>query len=237
MLDDINLSVATGEVVCIIGPSGSGKSTLLRCINHLEVAERGRIRIDGRVAYRDEVEGGFRRHRNRAVAMVRAQVGMVFQHFNLFPHLTVLGNIIEAPVHVRRLRRAEAIQHARDLLAQVGLADKIDAYPEELSGGQQQRAAIARALAMEPKAMLFDEATSALDPELVTEVLAVMRQLAERGMTMVVVTHEMGFARHVAARVIFMDHGRIVEEGEPAGIFAAPREKRTRDFLRSVLDR
>ena len=237
VLDGINLAITAGEVICIIGPSGSGKSTLLRCINHLETPERGRIRIDGQIAYRDEVGDGFRRHRDRAVAAVRAQVGMVFQHFNLFPHLTVLGNVIEAPVHVLRLSRQAARQRGLDLLAQVGLADKADAYPGELSGGQQQRAAIARALAMEPKAMLFDEATSALDPELVAEVLAVMRELARRGMTMIVVSHEMGFARQVAARVIFMDHGRIVEQGEPSQIFGAPREPRTREFLRTVLDR
>jgi polar amino acid transport system ATP-binding protein len=237
VLNGIDLSVATGEVVCIIGPSGSGKSTLLRCINHLEVPEQGRIRIDGALAYRDEVEGGFRSHRNRAVAAVRAQVGMVFQHFNLFPHLTVIGNVMEAPVHVLRRPRAEARQRGMELLTQVGLADKADAYPEELSGGQQQRAAIARALAMDPKAMLFDEATSALDPELVTEVLGVMRDLARRGMTMLVVTHEMNFARQVAARVVFMDQGRIVEEGPPAQIFGDPHELRTRNFLRSVIER
>ena len=237
VLDGIDLSVAEGEVVCIIGPSGSGKSTLLRCINHLETPEQGRIRIDGKIAYRDEDKGGFRAHRNRAVAAVRAQVGMVFQHFNLFPHLTVLGNVMEAPVHVLRRRSDAARQQGMKLLEQVGLADKADAYPEELSGGQQQRAAIARALAMEPKAMLFDEATSALDPELVTEVLGVMRALATGGMTMLVVTHEIGFARQVAARVVFMDRGRIVEQGDPATIFGAPREERTRSFLRSVLER
>jgi ABC-type polar amino acid transport system ATPase subunit len=237
VLNGIDLSVATGEVVCIIGPSGSGKSTLLRCINHLEVPERGRIRIDGVLAYRDEVKGGFRAHRNRAVAAVRTQVGMVFQHFNLFPHLTAIGNVMEAPLHVLRRPRAEVRQRAMELLAQVGLGDKADAYPEELSGGQQQRAAIARALAMDPKAMLFDEATSALDPELVTEVLGVMRDLARRGMTMLVVTHEMNFARQVAARVVFMDHGRIIEEGSPAQIFGQPTEPRTRNFLRSVLER
>ncbi|MBV9811529.1 MAG: amino acid ABC transporter ATP-binding protein, partial [Acetobacteraceae bacterium] len=175
--------------------------------------------------------------REAEVARQRAQIGMVFQHFNLFPHLTVLGNVMEAPLHVLRLSRPAARERARELLAQVGLSDKADAYPEQLSGGQQQRAAIARALAMEPKAMLFDEATSALDPELVAEVLAVMRALAGRGMTMVVVTHEMGFARHVAARVIFMDRGRIVEEGTPEQMFAAPREARTGEFLRRVLDR
>ncbi len=215
VLRGIDLSVAAGEVVCIIGPSGSGKSTLLRCINHLEVAEQGRIRIDGELVYRDEIEGRFRAHSNRAIAAVRAQVGMVFQHFNLFPHLSVVGNIIEAPVHVLRKPKEDARRRALELLAQVGLADKAEAYPEELSGGQQQRVAIARALAMDPKAMLFDEVTSALDPELVAEVLAVMRDLARRGMTMLVVTHEMNFARQVASRVIFMDHGAIVEQDTP----------------------
>ena len=237
VLRGIDLSVAAGEVVCIIGPSGSGKSTLLRCINHLEVAQQGRIRIDGEIAYRDESGGVFRPHSNRAVAAVRAQVGMVFQHFNLFPHLTIIGNLTEAPVHVLRRPKAEARRRGMELLAQVGLAEKADNYPEELSGGQQQRAAIARALAMDPKAMLFDEATSALDPELVAEVLAVMRDLAGCGMTMLVVTHEMNFARQVASRVIFMDHGRIVEQGAPVTIFAAPREARTQEFLRTVLER
>jgi polar amino acid transport system ATP-binding protein len=237
VLRGIDLSVAAGEVVCIIGPSGSGKSTLLRCLNHLEVAEQGRIRIDGKTAYRDEAGGVFRPHSNRAVAAVRAQVGMVFQQFNLFPHLTAVANVMEAPVHVLGRPRAEARRRALELLAQVGLSDKAEAFPEELSGGQQQRAAIARALAMDPKAMLFDEATSALDPELVHEVLTVMRDLAQRGMTMLVVTHEMNFARQVASRVIFMDHGRIVEEGDPATIFGAPREARTREFLRTILER
>jgi ABC-type polar amino acid transport system ATPase subunit len=237
VLRGIDLSVAVGEVVCIIGPSGSGKSTLLRCINHLEVAEQGRIRIDGELVYRDEVEGRFRAHSNRAIAAVRAQVGMVFQHFNLFPHLSVVGNIIEAPVHVLRKPKKDARRRALELLAQVGLADKAEAYPEELSGGQQQRVAIARALAMDPKAMLFDEVTSALDPELVAEVLAVMRDLARRGMTMLVVTHEMNFARQVASRVIFMDHGAIVEQDLPERILRAPREARTRDFLKTVLER
>ena len=237
VLRGIDLSVAVGEVVCVIGPSGSGKSTLLRCINHLEIAEQGRIRIDGELVYRDEVAGGFRAHSNRAIAAVRAKVGMVFQHFNLFPHLTVLGNIIEAPVHVLRKPKSEARRRALELLAQVGLGDKAEAYPEELSGGQQQRVAIARALAMDPKAMLFDEVTSALDPELVAEVLTVMRDLAHLGMTMLVVTHEMNFAKQVASRVIFMDHGVIVEEDVPERMFGAPRESRTRDFLRTVLER
>jgi len=237
VLRGIGLRVAAGEVVCIIGPSGSGKSTLLRCINHLETAERGRIRIDGELAYRDEVGNSFRAHSQRAIAAVRARVGMVFQHFNLFPHLTVMGNLIEAPIHVLKRPREAATRRGGELLAQVGLADKAEAYPEELSGGQQQRVAIARALAMDPKAMLFDEVTSALDPELVAEVLTVMRDLARRGMTMLVVTHEMHFARQVASRVIFMDHGVVVEEGPPQAIFGAPREARTRDFLRTVLDR
>jgi ABC-type polar amino acid transport system ATPase subunit len=237
VLRGIDLSVATGEVVCVIGPSGSGKSTLLRCINHLESPESGRVRIDGRLVYRDESGGVFKAHSNRVIAAVRAQVGMVFQHFNLFPHLTVMRNLIEAPIHVLRQPRAAARQRAMELLVMVGLADKADSYPEELSGGQQQRAAIARALAMDPKAMLFDEVTSALDPELIAEVLAVMRRLAGQGMTMLVVTHEMNFARQVASRVVFMDHGRIVEEASPEQIFGAPREPRTRDFLRTVLER
>jgi ABC-type polar amino acid transport system ATPase subunit len=236
VLKGIDLNVNVGQVVCVIGPSGSGKSTLLRCINHLEIAEQGEIRIDGKVAYRHGSEGKFRPHSNRAVAAVRAQVGMVFQSFNLFPHLTVMGNIIEAPVHVLGRQPRAARQRAMELLQQVGLAEKADAYPEELSGGQQQRAAIARALAMDPKAMLFDEATSALDPELINEVLTVMRDLAERGMTMLVVTHEMNFARQVSSRVIFMDHGRIVEAGTPLQIFGSPSEKRTQDFLRNVLE-
>jgi polar amino acid transport system ATP-binding protein len=237
VLRGIDMSVAAGEVVCIIGPSGSGKSTLLRCLNHLEVAQQGRIRIDGKTAYREEEGGMFRPHSNREVAAVRAQIGMVFQQFNLFPHLTAVQNVMEAPVYVLGRKRAAARQRALELLAQVGLADKTDAFPEELSGGQQQRAAIARALAMDPKAMLFDEATSALDPELVSEVLGVMRDLARRGMTMLVVTHEMNFARQVASRVIFMDQGRIVEEDDPSAIFGAPREARTREFLRTILDR
>lgn len=237
VLNGITLSVAAGEVVCIIGPSGSGKSTLLRCINHLEAAEKGRIRVDGQLVFRDEVAGRFRAHSNRAIAAIRAQVGMVFQHFNLFPHLTALGNIIEAPVHVLRRPKEAAIKRGVELLAQVGLADKAESYPEELSGGQQQRVAIARALAMDPKAMLFDEVTSALDPELVAEVLTVMRDLARRGMTMLIVTHEMNFARQVASRVIFMDHGVIVEEDAPSRIFGHPRETRTRDFLRTILER
>jgi polar amino acid transport system ATP-binding protein len=236
VLRGIDLAVGRGEVVCIIGPSGSGKSTLLRCINYLETPEQGRIEIDGVVAFRDDAPGGgYRQHSNRAIAAVRARVGMVFQSFNLFPHLTVVQNLVEAPVHVRRQPPQEARRRAMELLAQVGLADKAAAYPQELSGGQQQRVAIARALAMDPVAMLFDEVTSALDPELVAEVLAVMQALAASHMTMLVVTHEMNFARQVAGRVIFMDHGQIVEEGPPEQIFTAPGEPRTREFLHTVL--
>jgi polar amino acid transport system ATP-binding protein len=231
----VSLTVGRGEVVCLIGPSGSGKSTFLRCLNWLETPERGRIRIDGKAAYRDEATGA--PQRPREIAAIRATVGMVFQSFNLFPHLTALGNVMEAPVHVLRLPKAEARERAEALLAQVGLDDRADHYPDELSGGQQQRVAIARALAMGPKAMLFDEVTSALDPELIGEVLAVMRDLAARGMTMVVVTHEMGFARQVCHRVVFMDRGVIAEEGRPAEIFTAPREPRTRQFLKELLER
>ena len=235
VLRGVSLSVAKGEVVCIIGPSGSGKSTFLRCLNWLEVPERGRITIDGRVAYRDAIEG-HHLHRQRDIAAVRAQVGMVFQSFNLFPHKTALENVMEAPMQVLRLSKAEAQARADALLNQVGIADRADHYPEELSGGQQQRVAIARALAMEPKAMLFDEVTSALDPELVGEVLNVMRDLATRGMTMLVVTHEMNFARQVCDRVVFMDNGVIAEEGTPAEIFSDPKQPRTRTFLREILE-
>jgi polar amino acid transport system ATP-binding protein len=237
VLRGVSLSVAAGEVVCIIGPSGSGKSTLLRCINHLEVPERGTVRLAGETVYFDEAGGTRRPHPKRRVAEVRARLGMVFQSFNLFPHLTALENIIEAPVHVRKLPRRVAIDKARALMRRVGLEDKADYYPEELSGGQQQRTAIARALAMDPTAMLFDEPTSALDPELVHEVLEVMRQLRDDGMTMIIVTHEMNFARQVANRVLFMDHGLVVEEDTPDRLFGAPREPRTRAFLKSVLDR
>ena len=237
VLRGVSLTVAAGEVVCIIGPSGSGKSTLLRCINHLEVPERGTVRLAGETVYFDEAGGTRRPHPKRRVAEVRARLGMVFQSFNLFPHLTALENIIEAPVHVRKLPRNVAIDKARALMRRVGLEDKADYYPEELSGGQQQRTAIARALAMDPTAMLFDEPTSALDPELVHEVLEVMRQLRDDGMTMIIVTHEMNFARQVANRVLFMDHGLVVEEDTPERLFGAPREPRTRAFLKSVLDR
>jgi ABC-type polar amino acid transport system ATPase subunit len=234
VLRGVSLSVERGEVVCIIGPSGSGKSTLLRCINYLEQPEQGRITIDGQNAYRDVVNGKIKNYPMKQIAATREKIGMVFQQFNLFPHLTALQNVVEAPIRVKHVKKPVAEQQARSLLAQVGLAEKATQYPEELSGGQQQRVAIARALAMDPEVMLFDEATSALDPELVGEVLEIMRQLAEQGMTMVVVTHEMGFAQQVADRVIFMDHGVIVEEGTPQQIFGVPREERTQNFLRLV---
>jgi polar amino acid transport system ATP-binding protein len=237
VLKGINLTVDAGQVVVIIGPSGSGKSTFLRCLNHLEDVDKGRIYIDGQLmGYRD-VNGRIKPDTQRNIARMRAEVGMVFQRFNLFPHMTALENIIEAPIHVRKVPRTVAVERARMLLAKVGLLDKADGYPSQLSGGQQQRVAIARALAMEPKVMLFDEPTSALDPELVGEVLNVMRDLAKDGMTMVVVTHEMTFARDVGEAVLFMDGGVVVEQGPPEEIFRAPSHERTRLFLRSVLDR
>ncbi|MCR9281091.1 MAG: amino acid ABC transporter ATP-binding protein [Rhodobacteraceae bacterium] len=225
-LSDIDLAIGEGEVVCVIGPSGSGKSTLIRCINLLEsYSDKGSIRVDG-----IPVQPG------PTLGQVRAEVGMVFQSFNLFPHMSVLKNVMLAPMRVRRTPAAEAAAKARELLARVGIAEQADKFPGQLSGGQQQRVAIARALAMEPKVLLFDEPTSALDPEMVGEVLDVMRQLAGTGVTMVVVTHEMGFARQVADRVIFMDGGRIVETGTPAQIFDTPKEQRTRNFLSAVLN-
>ncbi len=237
VLEDICLDVRKGEVVVIIGPSGVGKSTLLRIINHLEPADAGTIYIDDRPVYRYQQDGRIVVDSDRRIQEIRAQIGMVFQHFDLFPHLTALQNVAEAPIYVRKLPRNDAIRLARGLLAKVGLAEKEDAYPAQLSGGQQQRVAIARALAMEPRAMLFDEVTSALDPELVGEVLRVMRELAREGMTMIVVSHEMGFVRDVADRVVVMDQGRIVEEGSPAVIFTAPSHPRTRAFLQTLLER
>jgi ABC-type polar amino acid transport system ATPase subunit len=225
VLKDVSLDVGKGEVVVIIGPSGSGKSTLLRCLNYLEPVQSGEIWIDG---IRLD-------HRKTNIRAVRAEVGIVFQSFNLFPHLTALRNVMLAPRVVRRRSEGEVRQEALAILAKVGLQDKVDAYPSQLSGGQQQRVAIARALAMQPKLMLFDEVTSALDPELVREVLDVMKQLARDGMTMIVVTHEMGFAREVADRVIFMDEGRIVEEGTAAELFDRPKSQRTREFLGKIL--
>jgi polar amino acid transport system ATP-binding protein len=236
VLRDVSLTVEKGEVVCIIGPSGAGKSTLLRCINHLEGIDSGTIYLDDEPVYRYVRDGKVVVDPERRVEALRSEVGMVFQSFNLFPHLTVLENVMLAPVHVRNEPREDARSRAEALLAKVGLSDKVDAYPHELSGGQQQRVAIARSLAMQPKAMLFDEVTSALDPELIGEVLRVMRQLAAEGMTMIIVTHEMGFARDVADRVLFMADGVVVEEGSPEQIFKAPRHERTRQFLQSILD-
>ena len=225
VLQGVDLNVAEGEVVCVIGPSGSGKSTLLRCLNLLERPTEGKVFLGD-----DEITAP-----GASVDLMRSRLGMVFQSFNLFPHRTVLDNLTMAPVSVRGVGKEEARARARDLLARVGLADKAGEHPARLSGGQQQRVAIARALAMDPEAMLFDEVTSALDPELVTDVLDVMRELAGAGMTMIVVTHEMGFAREVCDRLLFMDEGVIVEEGLPSEVLAAPKEERTRRFLSRVL--
>lgn len=235
VLQGISLSVEPHEVIAVIGASGSGKSTLLKCINFLEPYDSGRIIFDGKlVGYRDGPRGRVLAP-EREIREVRKNIGMVFQNFNLFPHMTVLENIIEGPVQVKNIPRSEAIAYAEELLAKVGLSDKRDARPHTLSGGQQQRAAIARSLAMRPRLMLFDEPTSALDPELVGEVLSTIRDLAREGMTMIIVTHEMAFAREVANRVVFMDGGKIVEEGPPSEIFHNPRAQRTRDFLARVL--
>jgi ABC-type polar amino acid transport system ATPase subunit len=236
VLKGIDFEVDRGEVVCIIGPSGSGKSTLLRCVNLLETPQSGKIHLEGKlIGFRETGTGRLVRAPEREINLARSEIGMVFQHFNLWPHKTVLGNLTEAPIRVRRLSRAEAVKLAEQVLRKVGLMDKIDAFPPTLSGGQQQRVAIARALCMQPKVMLFDEVTSALDPELVKEVLDVMKQLAAEGMTMLVVTHEMGFAREVADRVVFMDGGVVVEEGKPDVIFASPVNERTQRFLAAVL--
>jgi polar amino acid transport system ATP-binding protein len=235
VLCGINLQVMPGEVMCLLGPSGSGKSTFLRCINHLEKINAGRLMVDGElVGYRQSGEKLYEL-RESEVARKRAEIGMVFQHFNLFPHMTALENVTCAPIRVKREQREQARDRARSLLERVGLGDKHDAYPSQLSGGQQQRVAIARSLAMEPKLMLFDEPTSALDPELVGDVLSVMQQLAGDGMTMIVVTHEIGFAREVANTVVFMDAGVVVESGPPAQVLGNPREERTRAFLSKVL--
>jgi polar amino acid transport system ATP-binding protein len=231
VLNGVDLFVKRGQVVVIIGPSGSGKTTMLRCLNHLEKIDGGRIYIEGELVGYREVNGRLVEDREANIARIRSQVGFVFQRFNLFPHRTALENVSEAPIHVLHEPRALVVDRAQSLLAKVGLAEKADVYPHKLSGGQQQRVAIARALAMNPKLMLFDEATSALDPELVGEVLKVMRQLAEEGMTMVVVTHEMGFARDVADHVIFMDKAVIVEQGPPEKIFDYCENERTRNFL------
>jgi polar amino acid transport system ATP-binding protein len=235
VLKGVTLSVERGQVLVLVGPSGSGKSTFLRCINHLETVSAGRLYVDEQlVGYRESRDKLYEMS-PREAAKQRRDIGMVFQHFNLFPHRTALDNIIEAPVHVKGVKKSEALGRARELLGTVGLADKADAYPAQLSGGQQQRVAIARALAMDPKLMLFDEPTSALDPELVGEVLAVMKKLASAGMTMIVVTHEMGFAREVADELVFMDGGVIVESGPPREILANPQHDRTKAFLSKVM--
>ncbi|MFB9801575.1 amino acid ABC transporter ATP-binding protein [Streptomonospora salina] len=235
VLRGIDMEVRRGEVCCVVGPSGSGKSTFLRCINHLEKINAGRLWVDGQlIGYRQRAGKLYELHDSQ-VARQRRGIGMVFQNFNLFPHMTVLGNLLEAPVRVNRRPRSEARREALELLERVGLAGKAGEYPRQLSGGQQQRVAIARALAMRPELMLFDEPTSALDPELVGEVLDVMKGLAEEGMTMVVVTHEMGFAREVGDRLVFMDEGAVVESGRPRSVLADPQHERTRSFLAKVL--
>ncbi len=235
VLRSISLEVQAGEVLCIVGPSGSGKSTFLRCINHLEKIDAGRLFVEGQlVGYRQK---GDKLHelKPKEAALQRRDIGMVFQRFNLFPHMTALENIIQAPMRVKRIPKAKATLRAKELMERVGLGDKADHYPAHLSGGQQQRVAIARALAMDPKLMLFDEPTSALDPELVGEVLDVMKELATSGMTMIVVTHEMGFAREVADSIAFMDGGVVVESGPPRELLGNPRQDRTKAFLSKVL--
>ncbi|MGK5113989.1 amino acid ABC transporter ATP-binding protein [Geodermatophilus sp. CPCC 205506] len=235
VLKGIDLEVAAGEVVCVIGPSGSGKSTFLRCINHLEKIDAGRLWVNGHLVGYREHGGKLHELPDRQVAAQRRDIGMVFQRFNLFPHMTALENVVEAPTQVKGVRKAEARRRGVELLERVGLGDRVHNYPNQLSGGQQQRVAIARALAMEPQLMLFDEPTSALDPELVGEVLDVMRGLAGSGMTMVVVTHEMGFAREVGDSLVFMDDGVVVEAGDPRRVLGDPQHARTRAFLSKVL--
>ena len=235
VLKSISLEVRRGEVLCLVGPSGSGKSTFLRCINHLEQVSSGRLSVDGKLVGYREVGGVLHEMHPKDVARQRRDIGMVFQRFNLFPHMTALENVMEAPTQVKGIAKSQAKARALELLARVGLAERADYYPAHLSGGQQQRVAIARALAMDPKLMLFDEPTSALDPELVGEVLDVMKGLAESGMTMIVVTHEMGFAREVADSLVFMDGGVVVETGEPRELLADPKHERTKAFLSKVL--
>jgi polar amino acid transport system ATP-binding protein len=235
VLKDISLSVSKGEVMCLIGPSGSGKSTFLRCINHLEEVNAGRLYVDGVLVGYREGNGKLYELKASDAAQQRSDIGMVFQKFNLFPHLTALENVIAAPTLVKKIDKDVAIQKGKELLDRVGLSAKKDHYPAHLSGGQQQRVAIARALAMEPKLMLFDEPTSALDPELVGEVLDVMKSLAKTGMTMIVVTHEMGFAREVADSMVFMDDGRVIETGSPESVLLSPQNERTKSFLSKVL--
>ena len=231
VLKGISLDVPRGDVLCVLGPSGSGKTTLLRCINHLEKIDAGRVWVDGELVGYRQVGDKLHELRESEIARKRAEIGMVFQRFNLFAHMTALENVVEAPIHVKQLPRAEAVARATQLLERVGLADKLDSNPAQLSGGQQQRVAIARALAMQPKLMLFDEPTSALDPELVGEVLDVMRDLARGGQTMIVVTHEMAFAREVADRIVFLDGGRVVETGTPDTFFTRPHTERAQRFL------
>ena len=235
VLKGITLQVEQGQVLCLLGPSGSGKSTFLRCINHLETINGGRLYVDGELMGFREKSDAIYEMKPGAIAKQRSEIGMVFQRFNLFPHLSALENVIEAPVGVKGISKTDAVIKAKELLASVGLSDKINHYPSQLSGGQQQRVAIARALAMEPKLMLFDEPTSALDPELVGDVLDVMRKLALSGMTMIVVTHEIGFAREVADRVVFMDDGIVVEDGTPSQVIDKPKNERTKAFINSVL--
>jgi polar amino acid transport system ATP-binding protein len=235
VLNGIDLSVRRGQVLCLVGPSGSGKSTFLRCINHLEQVNAGRLYVDGVLVGYEDRGNKLYELRPREAARQRRDIGMVFQHFNLFPHMTALENVIEAPIRVKKIKKDAALAIGRRQLVQVGLAEKEKAYPAQLSGGQQQRVAIARALAMQPKLMLFDEPTSALDPELVGEVLDVMRELAKGGMTMLVVTHEMGFAREVADQLVFMDGGVVVEAGDPREVLSNPRHERTKAFLSKVL--
>jgi polar amino acid transport system ATP-binding protein len=235
VLKGIDLEVQPGQVMCILGPSGSGKTTFIRCINHLEKIDAGRLWVDGELVGYRQIGDKLHELHDRDVARKRTQIGMVFQRFNLFGHMTALGNVVEAPIRVRKMAKADAVDRGKVLLNRVGLSDKHDVYPSQLSGGQQQRVAIARALAMEPKLMLFDEPTSALDPELVGEVLDVMRTLAREGMTMVVVTHEIGFAREVGDVAVFMDGGVVVESGDPKQVLVNPREERTKSFLSKVL--
>jgi polar amino acid transport system ATP-binding protein len=235
VLSGLTMEVARGEVVVVVGPSGSGKSTLLRCINHLERLDSGHIYVDGALVGYREKNGKLVEDSEPEIARKRAEIGLVFQRFNLFPHLTALANVIEAPVHVHKVPKKQAEELGRELLARVGLSEKADVHPAKLSGGQQQRVAIARALAMRPKLMLFDEPTSALDPELVGEVLDAMKALAEDGMTMIVVTHEKGFAREVAQRAVFMDEGVVVEEGTPSELLLSPQHERTKAFLSRIL--
>lgn len=225
-LDDVSLEVNKGEIVCLIGPSGSGKSTLCRCINGLEVPEAGNVYVEGQIIHFDD---------EKQATEACMKMGFVFQHFNLFPNMTVLENMILAPIQVLKMNREEAIEKARELLMKVGLSDKEEAYPKKLSGGQKQRVAIARSLMMNPEIMLFDEPTSALDPEMVMEVLEVMKQLAQSGMTMIIVTHEMGFAKEIATRIVFLEDGKIVEENTPDEFFTNPKTKRAKDFLAKIL--